>query len=1013
MSCVNRSSKEFKFLAEHNDLSINALELITHKYWLENKTEDYFPSDVYIQAQLGKIPYEEPTKVVRDLWDLKYKEPQEYTSLEELQEARTEALKYFSEEAVTYHKNFKDNYVLVVRKPMTKLSLSIPTITGKAPQSSQEQADYDLITRNLIKELGENNTFAKEIKRQQQNNNNINDFINGKKKFNNLSEEENDVARRDQLLAAAGIQARRNEGSSSKESQDERNERQERQVETWAKQNGVWHEDALSYGKSFGEELPGGQESHVYENPQNGTVIKVKNTLQYHDLQEFLDGIILHNTLFPETAYKVLGFGNDGEGFVAILEQPFVRGEEPTQEQITKHIKSIQPDAEMYEQELKNGRYKTSKTLIHDISPKNAIITPAGNIAIIDGIIRPNVASEGKGGNRAEDSSLIDTKTDNLNEFQMSVSSPQTFTFKDGVTVRAPFKPNYQQEDALNAMDEFIKSDRTSMTLSGYAGTGKTSLMEMLAQKMRKQGKGIMFCASTNKAAAVLKERVSKSGFEAQTLNKVFGIAVEVDANQAYNAKNLVNRLKDVDIPYGTTIIIDEASMINEENYRILNDIAKRNGLKIIYVGDAAQLAPVNETKISKVFRDQGHDVRTLSIVERTGDNAILKEATALRENKALSGESSFNAKGQGVAYLKASNQQEKEAVIARFVPKLKSNPNYFRILAYTNAAVANYNTKVRQLLEYNDNIPRVGEPITGYANWGAEYDKRTRQTTYRFINSESYKVVEVKPAKQVYYSLDNGTRVQMTATPITIEDDMGKRESIDLIDIKGNPQNLQAATILAKEKAALHDKARIAINRGDKKGYATYKQAENAIEKFLFVNDNITDPTRKDKYGRPITLQNKVFDFGYAMTVHKSQGSTFTHVLMDDVDIDRVKGNMEDVDMGDWGSEIPSTEGTLMQEPPKSQQENTANIRQQLKYVAVSRATDTITIISNNVKKEDSPLNHIKEAPANSSVGSNPVASPKPVEQMSSQEVWRYMSAMQPLTKRSQVEYTLSLIHI
>ena len=122
MSCVNRSSKEFKFLAEHNDLSINALELITHKYWIENKTEDYFPSDVYIQAQLGKIPYEEPSKTVRELWKLKYEKPQEYTSLETLEDARREALRYFPEEAVTYHRNFKDNYVLVVRKPLARMS---------------------------------------------------------------------------------------------------------------------------------------------------------------------------------------------------------------------------------------------------------------------------------------------------------------------------------------------------------------------------------------------------------------------------------------------------------------------------------------------------------------------------------------------------------------------------------------------------------------------------------------------------------------------------------------------------------------------------------------------------------------------------------------------------------------------------------------------------------------------------------------------------------------------------
>lgn len=134
---------------------------------------------------------------------------------------------------------------------------------------------------------------------------------------------------------------------------------------------------------------------------------------------------------------------------------------------------------------------------------------------------------------------------------------PQDFTFADGTTVKAPFKPNAQQIDALNEMDRFMKSNETSMTLSGYAGTGKTSLMEMIAKKGQKQNRPVMFCATTNKAAAVLNDRVSKAGFKASTLNKVFGINVEVDSSKAYNARNLVNVLKDVDIMPGTTIIID------------------------------------------------------------------------------------------------------------------------------------------------------------------------------------------------------------------------------------------------------------------------------------------------------------------------------------------------------------------------------------------------------------------------------------------------------------------------
>lgn len=552
---------------------------------------------------------------------------------------------------------------------------------------------------------------------------------------------------------------------------------------------------------------------------------------------------------------------------------------------------------------------------------------------------------------------------------------PQDFTFADGTTVKAPFKPNAQQIDALNEMDRFMKSNETSMTLSGYAGTGKTSLMEMIAKKGQKQNRPVMFCATTNKAAAVLNDRVSKAGFKASTLNKVFGINVEVDSSKAYNARNLVNVLKDVDIMPGTTIIIDEASMINEENYKILNDIAKEHRLKIIYVGDEAQLAPVNEDKISKVFRNGEGKVIRLTQVERTDDNAILKEATAIRNGEPLSKVSSFNSKGEGVAYISPQHQDAINEVIDKYVKGLKQNPNYFRILAYTNKAVTAYNNQVRELLGYDSPIPHVGEPMTGYANWGYEW----RTKSYRFINSESYKVTQVGRPTTVQTKLDNGTPVVMQAVPITLEDSLGNVDTFNFMDIKNNAQNRQGAMILANEKKRLWNEARRAYGREAKA--AVYAKI-NAIDSFLFVNDNIEDNSHN-------LLQAKTIDFGYALTIHKSQGSTFTHVLMDDVDVSRasMSGNnaanaMEMVDLGEESrndaanAELKSSEevdlGDLSDvEVKNNQPDQAANIKQQLEYVGVSRATDTVTIISNNVKKEGSPLHldkNIKDNTINSS---------------------------------------------
>ena len=517
--------------------------------------------------------------------------------------------------------------------------------------------------------------------------------------------------------------------------------------------------------------------------------------------------------------------------------------------------------------------------------------------------------------------------------------TPKTFTFNDGVTVNASFTPNEQQVQALNEMSDFIESNETHMTLSGYAGTGKTSLMEMLAEKMNKQYRGIIFSASTNKAAAVLKARVAKSGFPAYTLNKVFGISVEVDPNKEYDAKDLITVLKDSDIIYpGAVVVIDEASMINEHNYNVLNGIAEQYGIKIIYVGDEAQLSPVKENKESKVFRDNNGRIARLTKVERTDDNAILKEATALRNGEELSGESSFNERGEGVAYISQNNKTTIREIVQRFVKGLKANPNYFRILAYTNKAVAKYNLAVRNALGYNDGIPRVGEPMTGYANWGYEWQTKT----YRFINSEAYKVTRV--GKPVTSNITiGGVSVVIESIPITLIDSFGKEDTFNYVDVKNNPSNLQAATALAKEKSRLWGLARRATGE-TKRNYLTQI---NTIDSYLFINDNITEGNR--------TIQAKVIDFGYAMTVHKSQGSTFTHVLVDDTDISKATS------AEDNGIYEVDLEGDNVVKIGESG-EKKVDVQQQLRYVAVSRATNTVSIISDNIKSEDSPLNHISE---------------------------------------------------
>lgn len=1197
MSCVNKNGKEFKTLAADNNISLNTLELITHKYWIETGSEENLPSDIYIQAQLGNKQYQEKIPQVRQLWEKEYSNPKIFASYQELQKAYQEASNYFPQNAIVYYTNNKGDYVLSVKQPVEKV-FDTATDFFNEDYSTTKKLDLDLNENQiygidkveelfnkfntdrtskylaekvfkLAKDLGlqvsfsndipfeatgrytNNNTityrksflekdanagkkaplllhevihaltvyaisddrinikknkslknfqtdiskifnevrfnkalegergitsvrefvaeFSNPIFRQKLQNidankkrsvwNRIIDAIksflgihpsstyyqrsmnaldkafnafdidaylayNGMKPplqqvynehridFENMSEKElksllkttikensrlknkntNNEQNIKQGIQAAGETARhiyrllndnrgsnqenQAETSTGKSLRERRNEeavRQQKIVLDWSKKNGKLIVEPKNYFDEIYGEGVAGSESKVWYDKAKGNAVKSISLNHYGNLQNLFNRIAIHNELFPSTAMTVTNIGTSDEGVSVIVEQPWIDSSNdlPSLQEIESymlsqgftHTKGIGINAEY----VKDGY------LISDIRPENVIKQPNGELAVIDcfakidenaetnstvdglsslidNMSREQIISELK--KIRQEYSDYDLISDDSEEVQQR-RKKNTFTFNDGIAVSTPFMLNSQQAEALNIMNDFIHSDNeTTMTLSGYAGTGKTSLMEIIAKKAIIDHKPIMFCATTNKATAVLKSKISYLGFEAQTLNKTFGINVEVDTDSSYDAKNLINKLHIPDIPYGTTVIIDEASMINEENYNVINKIATDNDLKIIYVGDKAQLSPINENKVSKVFRNIDGKVIELTKVERTDDNAILKEATNIRNGKSMSMKSSFNDEGKGVAFInpKGEHKQAIIDIIKHYVQNLKKNPDYFRILAYTNKTVSEYNDYVRKQLGYIDNIPHIGEPIVGYNNWN--YNWRTK--TYDFINSESYKVTKVGTQKEKSFEVGN-QKVIMTIIPITLEDSFGRHRSFNFMDIKNNSANRAAAEILATMKKTLWAKAKNASKAEKRKIYTQI----NGIDKFLFVNDNIIDS--QGHY-----LQTKTFDFGYALTIHKSQGSTFTNVLIDDNDIsiakDNVTRNTNEYN-GTWeinfedNSITPVSDDANVTRIPENE---IANTKQQLEYVAMTRATDTVTVITDKAEKEDSPLNHI-----------------------------------------------------
>ena len=132
------------------------------------------------------------------------------------------------------------------------------------------------------------------------------------------------VARYARRSLAAGGNVESGEGGSPANWQID--EEQERLIETWAKAAGLWfeHSDSIIQ-KNFGPKIAQGAEAMVYYKEGDPSVAKERTSI-YSTTQKALDAIALHNSLFPETAMRVIGFTRDSDGLLRIvLTQPYIR----------------------------------------------------------------------------------------------------------------------------------------------------------------------------------------------------------------------------------------------------------------------------------------------------------------------------------------------------------------------------------------------------------------------------------------------------------------------------------------------------------------------------------------------------------------------------------------------------------------------------------------------------------------------------------------------------------------
>jgi len=140
------------------------------------------------------------------------------------------------------------------------------------------------------------------------------------------------------------------------------------------------------------------------------------------------------------------------------------------------------------------------------------------------------------------------------------------------------------QQKSLQDCTEFTSQEHT---LSGFAGTGKSTLLAAIRNQCKHQGKTVQVCASTHKAVAVLAEKLN---CDVTTFHALIGLRVSFDAGSGEMKLTLKGKNK---IEFGAVVIIDESSMISFAELQHVRKAAQAKRAKILFVGDPYQLAPV------------------------------------------------------------------------------------------------------------------------------------------------------------------------------------------------------------------------------------------------------------------------------------------------------------------------------------------------------------------------------------------------------------------------------------
>lgn len=351
-------------------------------------------------------------------------------------------------------------------------------------------------------------------------------------------------------------------------------------------------------------------------------------------------------------------------------------------------------------------------------------------------------------------------------------------------------KLSKEQKKVTETLIDWVKNPKEQfITLGGYAGTGKTTVISKFRSILNEENKelNVAFVSYTGKATRVLGDKLTEAKARSykDTVSTIHGLLYDPIENDKAEIVGW-ERKKEVKTDL---IIIDEASMVDSEIWKDLTSF----GIPIIAVGDHGQLPPIKGS-----FNLMDEPMLKLEEIHRQAKGNPIIQISEIVRNEGNIPINKWNSR------VKKIDRYSQDAG-SEIIDILESSKNDSMILCGFNTTRNKLNAYMRNINEHFSESPVIGDKVICLRN---NHEKQIYNGMIGQLNS-----IEVEDSDTAFVK-------------ITMDDGDIYQGSIYLPQF-GNPQSL-----------------------------------------------NFTD--QRGQVGN-----RDLFDFGYAMTVHKSQGSQAKRVVL------------------------------------------------------------------------------------------------------------------------------------